>query len=288
MVNMRDLKADKLLQKMRARSSSPPPAHYPTTAYVSSHYVADNSHYALSPKYLTMKALSGRSLGYDTPLNLQKAQSIFNPMTVRTRSAYEKARNCQSRLTYTSIDPLTHKMYVPNYIRDPPCLNKSRIMNRSSAQYNDQFMNKYNDDSTDDEADPLDEPYGSLHNKHRVHNHVIGSAMKIPDCIRRSSYKHYFIHHPDIGHKLTLPKRYMKDDPIYKRAHSLPRITSNKTNVRNTEWTSGPSYSKEMCNLTSYGGFPKFDSYVIREVPGQPPEMLTYSYDVPQRPKISA
>jgi len=285
---MKDLKAEKLLQKLRARSTSPTPVHYPTKGYISSYYVADNSHYALHPKYLTMKALSGRSLGFDAPLCLQKAQSIFEPQTVRTRSAYEKERNCQPRLSYNSIDPKDHKMFVPLYLRDPPCLRKSSIINRSSTKYNDQYMNKYNDGDSSGDEDPLDEPYGSLHNKHRVHNHVIGSAMKILDCIRRSSYKQYFIHHPEIGHKGTLPKRYFKDDPVYKRGKSLPMITSSKTNVRNTEWTSGPSYSKELANRqSSYGGFPSYESYVIREVPGQPPEMLSYSYDVPKMPKIS-
>jgi len=286
---MKNLKAEKLLQKIRARSSSPPPMHYPTQRYISSHYVADNSHYALHPKYLTMKALSGRSLGYDTPLNLQKAQSMFDPLPVRTRSAYEKQRNCQPRLTYHVIDPQTHKMHVPMCFKEPACLKPSCIMNRSSTKYNDQFMNPYNDDSSDDEeVHPLDVPYGSLHNQSRVHNHVIGSAMKLPDCIRRSPYKHYFIHHPDISHKLTLPKKYMKDERVTKRSASVgPRITPSKTNVMNTQWTSGPSYSKELVSQSAYGGFPQFESYVIREVPGQPPEMLTYTYDVPQKPRIT-
>ncbi|CAL4065629.1 unnamed protein product, partial [Meganyctiphanes norvegica] len=280
---MKELKAQKLLQKIRARSGSPPPVHYPTNRYISSFYVADNSHLALSPKYLTIKALSGRSFGHDAPLCLQKAQSVYSPMMVRTRSAYEKERNCQTRLSYSSIDPTYHEMFVPMYIRDPPCLRKSRIINRSSTQYNEQFMNDYNDDSSGDE-DAFDEPYGSLHNRHRVHNHVIGSAMKIPDCIRRSPYKQFFIHHPDTGSKLSIPKSYFKDDPHKKRSSSLPRASSGSTNVMNTKWTSGPSYSKEMSNLSSYGAFPKFESYVVRDVPGQPPEMLTYSYDVPKMP----
>jgi len=285
---MKNTKAERLMQKLRARSSSPPPTHYPTIHYISSHYVADNSHYALHPKYLTMKALSGRSLGFDTPLNLQKAQSVFEPRMIRTRSAYEKERNCQPRLTYHVIDPQTHKMQLPDYLINPPMLEPSRIINRSSQKYNDEFMNKYNvEDESDDEIDPLDLPYGSLHHPSRVHNHILGSAMKLPPCIRRSPYKHYFIHHPDISHKLMLPKKYMKDDPVSKRYNPKPDLTPRKTNIMNTKWKSGPSYSKDLVSQSAYGGFPQYESYVVREVPGQPPEMLTFSYDVAKMPRVT-
>merc|ERR1711874_43835 len=119
------------------------------------------------------------------------------------------------------------------------------------------------------------------------HNHVIGTAMKIPDCVRRSQYKQFFIHHPDDGGKLRLPKKYFKDDPVYKRKAALPHFSSGSTNIMNTRWSSGPSYSKDIATLSSYDAFPQFESYVIREVPGQPPQMLPYSYNVAKQPKIS-